>query len=190
MPFKGNYKSKRYPYKPMKLGVISDTHDHLPNVKKAISLFIQNKVAKIIHCGDIVAPFISRSLKDLHKVDIEMIGVFGNNDGERDHMNRLLGGLMTVKGDFIKMELGGKKIAIYHGTISPLLHALIECQQYDLVLTGHTHEIRIEKHNRTLLLNPGEACGYLSGKATCAIVNLDSLNLNPEDVQIFNLDEI
>jgi hypothetical protein len=173
----------------MLIGILADSHDHLPYIKKAIAFFLEHKVEKIVHCGDIVAPFINRSLTALKGTNIEMIGVFGNNDGERDHMNRLLGDVMSVKGDFIEVCWGGKNIAIYHGTILPLNDALIQSQKYDLVLSGHTHEIHVEKIKNTLFVNPGEVCGYLTGNPTCAIIDLSGEKLDTENVKIWNLDK-
>ena len=172
----------------MKIGILADTHDHLPYVKKAIEIFVAHKVEKIVHCGDIVAPFINRSLTALKDTNIEMIGVFGNNDGERDHMNHLLGDVMEVKGDFIEVCWNEKKIAVYHGTILPILDSLILSQKYDLVCSGHTHDVLIEKTKNTLSVNPGEACGYLTGKPTCAIIDLSKEKLDINDVKIYDLD--
>ncbi len=156
----------------MLIGVLSDTHDHLPNIRKAITIMIEHKVEKIIHCGDLVAPFIVRALTELKDKNIETLGVFGNNDGERDNMNRMLGGLLKIQGDFFDLELAGKKVAVYHGTVLQIVEALAHSQLYDLVLVGHTHQLRIEKIGKTLLVNPGELCGYLTGNETFAIIDL------------------
>lgn len=175
----------------MKIGVISDSHDHLPNINRSLKILMQRDVEKIIHCGDIVAPFVNRVLGSLKKSSVEMIGVFGNNDGERDNMNRLLEGLMQVKGDFFELELNRIKIAVYHGTILPIVDALLKSQKYDLVLVGHTHEVRIEKHGKTLLVNPGELCGYLTGNATFALIDLNRIEqgeLTEKSVEIIKLD--
>jgi len=34
----------------------------------------------------------------------------------------------------------------------------------------------IEKRGRTLVVNPGECCGYLSGKRTVALVDTETMN--------------
>ena len=173
----------------MKIGVLADSHDHLPNIQHVIEIFLREQVQKIVHCGDFVAPFIRRVLTGLEGHDIEMVGVYGNNDGERTHLNRILAPLMEIKGDFHEMTWGEHhhKIAVYHGTDPRLLQAMITSGTYDLVLTGHTHEIRVEMREKTLVVNPGETCGYLTGKATCAIIDLGRPPLNPEVVQIISL---
>ena len=177
----------------MKIGIMSDSHDHLPNIKKALAIMIEQNVDKIFHCGDIVAPFVNRVLTPLKTSPIDLIGVFGNNDGERDNMNKLLAGMMEVKGDFFEIELDGIKIAIYHGTILPLVKALTYSQLYDLVLVGHTHQTKIERIRKTLLVNPGELCGYLTGDATFAVIDLSKQfngELPIESVEIISLNNL
>ncbi|MHA1520401.1 MAG: metallophosphoesterase [Promethearchaeota archaeon] len=174
----------------MKIGVMSDSHDHLSNITKAIDFFITEKVGKIIHCGDYVAPFVKRSMKSLASSGIEAIGVFGNNDGERDGLHKILGKTLKIFGDFHELELEDHRIAIYHGTIAKILQNVIHSQDYDLVLTGHTHEVKIVKYQKTLVVNPGETCGYLTGTPTCAVINLSTKILTPESITIVNLSEL
>jgi len=119
-----------------------------------------------------VAPFVGRALAKVTDSKIEIVGVFGNNDGERGGLHTILGKIMKIKGDFAEEEWDGIKIAIYHGTSHPLLNCIIESGRYDLVLCGHTHQVRMEHINNTVVVNPGETCGYLTGKATCAIIDL------------------
>ncbi|MHA1794561.1 MAG: metallophosphoesterase family protein, partial [Promethearchaeota archaeon] len=37
-----------------KIGILSDTHDNLPKIKKVVELFIAENVDLITHCGDYV----------------------------------------------------------------------------------------------------------------------------------------
>ena len=159
----------------MYIGIMSDSHDHLGNIEKAARLLAEKGVQKVVHCGDMIAPFIKRALTPFIGKNIELLGVFGNNDGERIGIKKILGEIMQIKGDFHEEEWDGKKIAIYHGTDARILNAFFDSQNYDLILTGHTHEIRIEQKGKTLLVNPGEICGYLTGKATCGIVDLKKI---------------
>ncbi|MHA1673825.1 MAG: metallophosphoesterase [Promethearchaeota archaeon] len=174
----------------MLVGIIADSHDHLPNITKAIDFFIAEGVEKIIHCGDYVAPFVIRAMKALETTNIEAIGVFGNNDGERGGLHKILGKTLKIFGEFHELELNNHKIAIYHGTDARILHSIIHSQDYELVLTGHTHEVKIEKYQKTLIVNPGETCGYLTGNPTCAVIDLSTQILTVESVTIVNLSEL
>ena len=64
----------------MRIGIVSDTHNNLKNVKKVIELFNNSKVEKVIHTGDITQPKVLAQFKDLQA---RLYGVFGNNDQER-----------------------------------------------------------------------------------------------------------
>ena len=40
----------------MKIGIISDSHDHVDNIRRAVSVFREASVELVIHAGDIVSP--------------------------------------------------------------------------------------------------------------------------------------
>lgn len=173
----------------MKIGIISDTHDHLPNIRKAVDLFIDERVDLIIHCGDYVAPFVKRAMTKLQEIDpsISVWGVFGNNDGERVGLKKIAGDIISFKGEFFEFEKKGKKFAVYHGTDLRLLENIIQSRLYDVVLTGHTHQPKVEMRDSTLVVNPGEGCGYLTGTATCAVLELAEGKLSPENVHMLKI---
>jgi putative phosphoesterase len=60
----------------LKIGVISDTHDNLDSIKRAVAYFAEN-VEIIVHAGDVIAPFSAKIFKE---ADIPVYGVLGNND--------------------------------------------------------------------------------------------------------------
>jgi len=64
----------------MKIGIISDTHDNLLQIKKAVDIFNQEKVDLVLHAGDFVSPFTALEFKNLN---CSLKGVFGNNDGDK-----------------------------------------------------------------------------------------------------------
>lgn len=50
----------------MIIGLISDTHDNLPMVEKAVKKLNQENVALVLHAGDYVAPFVIPKFKALN----------------------------------------------------------------------------------------------------------------------------
>jgi len=60
---------------------MSDSHDNLIAINKAISLFNQVDCSLVIHAGDIIAPFAARELR---KLKCPVKAVFGNCDGEKE----------------------------------------------------------------------------------------------------------
>ena len=55
--------------------------------------------------------------------------------------------------------------------------ALLKSQIYDIVIYGHTHDPVIEKQGETLAIDPGECGGWLSGRSTMALANLDQMSV-------------
>jgi putative phosphoesterase len=150
------------------VGLISDTHDRLPIVEKAVKRLNEENVELVLHAGDYVAPFVIPKFKELRA---RFIGVFGNNDGDRELLRKRFGehkGL-EIRGDFAEVIVDGLKIALLHGDEEELLNALIESQGFDVVVHGHDHRAEVVRRGRTLVVNPGEVCGYLSGRSTIAL---------------------
>lgn len=150
----------------MKIGIISDSHDHIENIKKSLQIFKSRNVDFILHLGDYVNPASVKAFQG-----IKLIGIFGNNDGDKFRLINTfneIGG--EIKGDFHEFEKDSLKFACYHGTEPQLRDALIECGRYDIVIYGHTHECENKRVGNTLVLNPGTAHGFLE-KATVLIID-------------------
>ncbi len=132
--------------------------------------FNEQDVELVLHAGDYISPFVIPRFKDLHA---KMIGVFGNNDCEREALRRRFSENenMEIRGNFAEIYAGKAKIALLHGTEEELLNALINSQAFDIVVHGHTHKAEFYTKGKTLVVNPGEACGYLYGKSTIALLN-------------------
>jgi putative phosphoesterase len=154
----------------MHIGILSDTHDHIPRTRDAVARLNDEGVELVLHAGDFIAPFMIGTLKDL---DAGMVGVFGNNDGDRELLARKCAEHphLSIRGTFARLEAGGMKIALLHGSDRELLMTLIESGVFDLVVTGHTHLAETSETGKTLIVNPGEVCGYLTGRSTVALVD-------------------
>jgi len=156
----------------MKIGIMSDTHDRLDAVDKAIDLFNREGVKHVLHAGDLVSPFVAPKFA---KLKAKLHIVWGNNEGDREFIRVKFGEIgVTPLGNFAALELGGKKIALLHGTHEDVVNSLVKCGSYDVVVRGHNHRAEIVE-GKTLLINPGEVCGYLTGRQTVAILDLTGL---------------
>ncbi|MFA6384069.1 MAG: metallophosphoesterase [Candidatus Omnitrophota bacterium] len=151
----------------MRIGVISDTHDNLPAIERAVTFFNTQKISFVLHAGDYVAPFAAARLASL---SCGWRGVFGNNDGEKSGLIRISEGRITE--GILRVEIGGRKIAVVHdlGSLDP------EKEKARIIVCGHTHKPELATRNSRLIVNPGEACGWLSGVSTVAIVDLETLS--------------
>lgn len=141
----------------MLLAVMSDTHDHIWNLRKALDIIRDRNAQAIVHCGDFVAPFM---LKELNQIHVPVHGVFGNNDGDQYLLTRMslaessnvhLYGLMG------ELTLEDFKIAFSHYRV--VADGLAAGGQYDLVCFGHSHKALLHRREKTDLLNPGEVMG-------------------------------
>ena len=155
-----------------RIGVISDTHDRMDKVRGAIALFNQLKPDRVVHCGDVVAQFV---FAEMARLTMPVIAVYGNCDGDRQ--------ALAVRAEQLgfelhdgphEFELGGKRIVVSH---QPLSRAP-DCNFY---LHGHTHKLA-HQAGYPVIINPGEACGWLFGRATCAMLDTDS-----GEVEFFDL---
>jgi putative phosphoesterase len=154
----------------MLIGAISDTHDNLPQIEKAVKYLNTQKVGLVLHAGDYVAGFV---IPKLAQLNCKLVGVFGNNDGDHELLKKRFSETnnCSIRGRFAKVEVEGFRIALLHAEETELLNAIIEGGIFDAVIHGHSHYSRIEKRGKTLAINPGELCGYLTGKCTLAILD-------------------
>ena len=157
----------------MIIGAMADTHDRLDAVDKAISFFNSQGVTDVLHAGDLVSPFV---VPLFSKLKAKLHFVWGNNEGDRDFVKVRFADIgVTPLGDFAMLQLGGKKIALIHGTDEQIVDSLIKCGCYALVVRGHNHKAEIIERE-TLVVNPGEVCGYLTGRQTVALINLQEMH--------------
>jgi putative phosphoesterase len=165
----------------MLVGLMSDTHDNLPLIDKAIAKMNEAKAALVLHAGDYVAPFVIPRFGELRS---RLIGVFGNNDGDREHLKERFSENpnLEIRGSFAEVAVEGTRIALLHGSDQELLKSLIAGENYDFIVHGHSHSMETYRKGKMLVVNPGEVCGYLTGKATVAV--LDTVK---REATIFNL---
>lgn len=154
----------------MKIGIIADTHDNLPQIKKAVEIFNQEKVELVLHAGDFVSPFTCLEFKNLN---CPLKGVFGNNDGDKIYLQEKFKGIGELFPELYKTNINHKNIIMLH--LEKLIDDLAESQKYEVIIYGHTHRTDLRKIGKTLIVNPGECGGWLTGKSTIALLDLENL---------------
>jgi len=128
--------------------------------------------------------------KYLSGLKTRIVGVFGNNDGEKNlwkiKFSEFPSGI-DIHERYYETVFCGKKILVIHEPY--LLDALSSSGKYDFIFYGHTHKIDLRRvENGTIVVNPGEVSGYLTGKSTCAVVDIDKKDISVYD--IYNLPEV
>jgi len=168
-----------------KIVILSDSHDNLPVIRKALPYIKEINPDFIIHAGDIISPFTLKLFKEVKK---KFYGVFGNNDGEKILLLKIAHDLgFTIREQPLFINTGNYKIVVIHGIdgkeeTKKFVRALAKSKEFDLVVYGHIHEIDVSAINGVLVVNPGELSGYLTGKSTFAIVDLDEKRVKIKEI--------
>ncbi|MEM2203269.1 MAG: metallophosphoesterase [Sulfolobales archaeon] len=162
----------------MLIGIMSDSHDNIAKIDAAMSFFSSSGVRMIIHLGDYVAPF---SLARILRSGVRFVGIFGNNDGEKLGLREIAvrAGQELYEPPF-ELEIGGKRVFMVHGYGSKertraIINSIAKSGDYDLVLYGHTHEPDVRVEKGTLIINPGEVYGILTGRSTVAVLDISRM---------------
>jgi putative phosphoesterase len=154
----------------MKIGVMGDTHDRLPAVREFLKRFRDAEVTLVLHTGDYCAPFALDPFVAQYQ---PMIGVFGRNDGDME-------GLRAVAQGGVGIELFESPHSFRLGDHAVMLvHDITDVQPrsiaaHEFVFHGSLHQQEMKTREETLIVNPGEACGWIHGSPTAAIVDLDA----------------
>ncbi|MDD1668878.1 MAG: metallophosphoesterase [Methanomicrobiales archaeon] len=158
----------------MLIGILSDTHDNLPMVERAVARLNGLSPDLVLHAGDFVSPFVMPRLAGL---TCPCVGVFGNNDGDRALLAAKAreSGKVELHGCLAVRHADGRSIALLHGHEPETLGELVGAGIFDVMVHGHSHRPSISRIGETLVVNPGEVCGYLTGKGTIAVLETGRL---------------
>ena len=154
----------------MLVGLIADTHDRLTAIAELVRQMQEAGVGMVLHAGDYCSPFALRAFEEAH---VSLAGVFGRNDGDPQ-------GLVTRAQSAFgaelfesphSFEIGGRRILLVHdiGDVNKRSVA-----SHEIVIHGSTHQQEMKTRGDTLIVNPGEACGWLYGTPSAALLELDS----------------
>jgi uncharacterized protein len=141
----------------MRIGVISDTHDHLHNLQPALA-YLAAETEVLLHCGDLCSPFV---MDPLAKYPGPVHIVFGNNDADLFRITRKSSDRVQVHGELLQIELDGVRIAINH--YDNIAQPLARSGMYDLVCFGHNHRFSLATCDGAIALNPGTLMGAAFG---------------------------
>ena len=160
----------------MLIGLISDTHipDRariLPqNVIEAFS-----DVELILHAGDLTSPGVLEELEEIAPV----MAVQGNMDRAN--------GIDLPKAKVVEVE--GLKIGVIHGEVYPRADSdqliyLAKELDVDILVSGHSHQPKIEQKDGVLLLNPGSPIVPRLADRTVMLLEINNREVNVEIIKI------
>jgi putative phosphoesterase len=178
----------------MEIGVFSDVHGHLDELKFTLKLFDKLKVDKLVCCGDLVdkGDYSNEVVTMMHELDIPCVQ--GNHDkkaqftwlthddGYDDQTIQYLTTLPTS----LTYQWEDKAIHVCHANpwldasyyIYPdshefLFQEVVTTVKADIVIMGHTHNPMNVTYDDVLMINPGSIYGNRDRKErTCGVLTL------------------
>ena len=160
----------------MLIGLISDTHipDRAKEIPENVYSTFKN-VDLILHAGDLTSLKVIEELENIAPV----IAIQGNMD-RANGIN-----LPTAK----VLEAEGLRIGIVHGEVYPradtqqLLYLARELN-VDILVSGHSHQPKIEQTEGILLLNPGSPVVPRLADRTVMLLEINNKEVDVEIVKI------
>jgi uncharacterized protein len=164
----------------MLVGLLSDTHDRVPAIAEIARRFIASGVGLVLHGGDYCSPF---SLAPFTDLNLPLAGVFGRNDGDHEGLRATAAQSMGMElyESPHSIEVGGQRLLLVHDIADVRQQSL---EAHSIIVHGGTHREEMKTRGETLIVNPGEACGWLYGPPSAAILDLDT-----KRVDFFKLSE-
>lgn len=120
------------------IGVISDTHGLLRN--EAVTAL--QGCACIVHAGDVGKREV---LEGLHALAPQLVAICGNVDAKWQHR-------LPARAEF---RVAGLRIFVLHDLSTLGLDPVR--RRLDVIISGHSHQPRIERRDGVLYVNPGSA---------------------------------
>lgn len=153
----------------MRIGIVSDTHAAVELTRNAIRMLESLEVETVLHCGDICSPEIVEMFKPW-----PTHFVFGNCDHDPEPIRQAIQATgQHCHEQFGELTLAGVKIALMHSHDRVRFKKTIHSGDYDLVCYGHTHVAAIDRHLKTLVVNPGAI--YRANPHSIATIELPKL---------------
>lgn len=140
-----------------RIAILSDSHDQVANLAAAITYCNNHNISTVIHCGDLISPFM---LKQLTKLQGAVHLIYGNNMGDQHLISSRCGKTFkNIKhyGTLAELEVFNKHIAVVH--YPEVARGLASQATYDIVCCGHNHTFETAQHDNTTLINPGQLMG-------------------------------
>ena len=159
----------------MKVGLISDTHNHLREARRALDLLVARGARHLVHCGDAGEDVVDLVSAICAEHGIRAHVAVGNCD--RAHLEDApfrTSPAGIERSEAPEFVLAGKRCLVVHGDRAEVLRQALESGRFDFVFTGHTHAPADRRTGPTRLLNPGSAARPRQGPPTVALLDLET----------------
>lgn len=151
----------------MRVGIMSDSHGDAVATRAAIELLTAHGAEHFFHCGDICGDNVLAELAG-HPCTL----VWGNCDDPSPLARKFVESLeLPWPRQPVRVELAGKRIAVYHGHERGF-GAAVDEDGLDYLFHGHTHKRSDHRVGHCRVINPGAL--YRANPLTCAVLDLKS----------------
>ena len=156
----------------MRVGLMADTHDRLPAIAEFVQQMQAAGVGMVLHAGDYCCAVRARPFEEAQHVARRRV---------RQERRRHAGAASRGRRRRSAPSCSSRRTASRSAAQRILLvHDIGDVQQRSasrrtsIVVHGFTHQQEMKTRGDTLIVNPGEACGWLYGTPTAAILDLDT----------------
>lgn len=190
---------------PMKIGIFSDVHGHLAELKRTLALFAAQEVDEILCGGDLVDKGLhSDAVVQTLRARSDIYCVQGNHDSKAVYTwSHFMDDLQEDTLDYL-MKLPKERrftwaekslylthsnpwydssIYIYPERPRQLLAEVLYDAHADIVILGHTHHPMYAKIGQQVLINSGSIYGNRDrNERTCGILHLPDCRFDLYDI--------
>jgi hypothetical protein len=157
----------------MKIGLISDTHNHLAETRRALTLLIAAGARHLVHCGDAGEDVVDLISAVCQEHGLRAHIAVGNCDRSGGADAAFLPQPAGIeRGAAPEFVLAGRRCIAVHGDNAWHLEHVTVSGAYDFVFTGHTHARADQRTGRTRVVNPGSAARPRQGPPSAAVLDL------------------
>ena len=157
----------------MTIAIISDIHDNLNKLEKCLIVCKENKVSKIICCGDVCSKDTLKFISTGFPGEIFLV------EGNAETYNyKDLDRFTNINFQYLLgyTEIDKLKIGFCHKSKDILKVLNGSKDKLDFIFYGHSHKPWLENKNNTLLINPGNVAGVFY-QASFALFNTSTRKL-------------
>ena len=152
----------------MRIGIVSDTHDDLSALERALGILRHEGIDTLLHCGDLCGPAVIEAL-----AGFDTWIARGNMDRhpELEPTAREVIGTGRLA-DHHRLTLAGRSAALIHGHREGELRRVVNAAEQTYVFHGHTHRRRDDRIGPTRVINPGALGGMRWQQRSFCILDL------------------
>ena len=152
----------------MHIGLVSDTHDNLANVERALTQMRLEGISTLLHAGDVTD---ARTLRLFRGFDLWLArGNMDHDLGLQQAATAVFGAGRLLASHTIQID--GAAIALIHRGEGATGAQLTSSGMFDYVICGHTHRPQDRWVGTTRVINPGALGNQRWDTPTFAILDL------------------